>query len=136
MSVDVVLTWEEVASAGREGIMRRIRAMMKGRELPGGWDAKRRAGRWDNEVESTCAERAVAKAIGVYWPEGSELDYDGDLPGGRHVRSTDRPDGSLLIYPEDDDNGKFLLVVGQAPKFRLVGWLYGREAKRDEWWNL
>jgi hypothetical protein len=133
LGVDVTLTWSEVASAGREGIQRRIRAMARGRQLPGGWDHKRRAGRWDNDIESACAERAAAKGLGIYWPEGDMPDYGGDLPGGWHVRSTDREDGSLLVYPDDPDGGRFVLIVGVAPTYRLAGWLYGREAKDAKW---
>jgi hypothetical protein len=132
----VTLSWVEMASAAREGIQRRIRALALGRQLPGGWDAARKSGRWDNEVESACAERAAAKGLGIYWPEGSNPDYAGDLPGNRHVRSTDIPHGCLLVYDGDPDDGIFLLVIGQAPTFRLAGWMFGHEAKQDLYVNF
>jgi hypothetical protein len=109
--------------------------MHNGLELPGGWDHQRRAGRWDNDVESACAERAVAKVLGVYWPERNDLDRDGDLPFNLHVRSSDRSDAHLLIYPKDPDDGLFFLAVGQVPTFDVLGWLQAGEAKRPDWWD-
>jgi hypothetical protein len=127
----VTLNWHEAATAAREGVQRRIRQLALNRTDR----LKTLRGVWDNDVESACAERAVAKALGIYWPESAELDYDGDLPNGIHVRWTDYAAGHLIVYPGDPDDGRFYLAVGRCPCWRVAGWLYGAEAKRPGWWD-
>jgi hypothetical protein len=47
--------------------------------------------------------------------------------------------GCLLVHPGDPDDRPFVLVVGgdgPYPRvFDVMGWCYGREAKRSEWWR-
>lgn len=127
----VTLNWYEAASSAREGVQRRIRSLAHGRNDR----LKTSRSAWDNDIESACAERAVAKALGIYWPESGELDYDGDLLAGIHVRSTDYATGHLIVYPSDPDDGRFYLAVGCCPRWRIAGWLYGAEAKQPRWWD-
>ena len=37
------------------------------------------------------------------------------------------------MYERDRDDHAFLLVLAEAPRFTLAGWLWGREAKKPEW---
>ena len=129
--MNVTLTPTEVAEAAHEGALRRIRAIFRGRQFPGGWDDKRVRDKWGSDVESAAAEKAFAKGLGLYWAGSPDPDYQGDVCGW-HVRSTDREAGCLIVYLQDPDDARFALVVGEIPSFRIAGWCYGREAKLAE----
>lgn len=92
---------------------------------------------WDIHIEGALAELAVAKARNSYW---TALARDpGELPGDVghvQVRSTKYRNGSLIVHPEDPDDAPFVLVVRyDEHTFHVIGWLYGKEAKQDEFWT-
>jgi hypothetical protein len=58
----------------------------------------------------------------------------GDVDGWE-VRSTRRRSGCLIVQADDDPGARFVLVVNQCPDFLIMGWLYGRDAKRPQWWR-
>lgn len=128
---EVVLTWPEVAEAGREGLMRRIRRLAGARSGDRyGWDAERDA--WGNDIEAVAAEMAFAKLAGLYWAPSVKPDYDGDVASFQ-VRHSTNPQASLIVYPGDADDARFVLVVGAIPRFRVCGWMTGRMAKAPGW---
>lgn len=110
--------------------MRRIRRLAGRRTVDRyGWDAERDA--WGSDIEGVAAEVAFAKGMGLYWAPSSKPDYDGDVLRW-HVRSTNRTNGGLIIHPQDPDEARFALVVGEIPTFRVVGWMLARDAKDQE----
>jgi hypothetical protein len=43
---------------------------------------------------------------------------------------------SLIVQKDDEDRWAFLLVDASGhPDYRMVGWLWGHEAKQQEFWN-
>jgi hypothetical protein len=42
-------------------------------------------------------------------------------------------DGRLILHDHDKDDQPYVLVVGTAPRFELVGWCFGRDGKRPEY---
>lgn len=92
------------------------------------------------DVLGAVAECAVAAQLGGFWPALNRPDGSGDvwLPfvGPGEVRSTLKPDGSLIV--RDRDDGKldrpFVLVVGpmhwdgRLATVRCAGWIFGRDA--------
>lgn len=131
--IRVSLTDYELRLAAHAGVERQLEALRLGRQDNHGFAG---AG-WDLHIEGACAEVAVAKATGRYWdavvrrPE----DLAGDVGRGLQVRSTRRSNGCLIIHPTDPDEAAFVLVVAAPPAFNIIGWIRGREAKRDEWWR-
>lgn len=127
--MNVTLTWAELAEAAREGTQRRIRAMARNstatRDFTGDL--------WSNDIEATAAEIAFAKAADLYWAPQSKPDWDGDV-GAWQIRNTRHEQGKLIVYREDSDLARFVLLVGRAPVFRICGQILGREAKQDRWW--
>lgn len=80
------------------------------------------------------AECAFAKSRNLYWSGGGLSWRDDDDVGGIQVRSTPLPHGSLLVRPTDGALDKpWVLLIGADGKYRLVGWLYGRETHRECW---
>ncbi len=84
-----------------------------------------------NDIEAVAAEMAVAKYLNIY-PEWSPT--RGEVPGfdlsyrGQKldVKSTQRPDGNLLI-PYLEEYLLYILVCGKMPKYTILGKISGGE---------
>ncbi len=130
--MDVRLTWMELYQAAQVGAVRQIEALKLNRPDRYGYSGDG----WSIHITGAAAELAVAKASGRYWH--ALATRPSTLPGdvGRmQVRWTSRRDGDLILHPDDGDETPFILVVGAAPTFTLVGWVLGFEGKRSEWWR-
>lgn len=96
---------------------------------------------FQNDIEAVAAEMAVAKSLNIY-PEWSPT--PGQVPGfdlalnGQKldVKSTQRPDGNLLI-PSLDEDLLYILVCGQMPNYRILGKISGGNVPpAGRWVNL
>jgi hypothetical protein len=126
----IVLNWNEVAVAAIVGLRRHLEAVRAARA-----DAFGRTDDdgWSDHIEGACGEIAVAKAFGVYWaPSVNTFRCGGDV-GRWQVRTRSRADYELLVRASDPDEAAFVLVRGRAPRFEIIGWILGRDAKRQEW---
>jgi hypothetical protein len=91
-----------------------------------------------NDVEAAAAEMAVAKCLNIY-PEwqptpGTVPKFDLTWDGQRlDVKSTQRPDGNLLI-PYLDKELLYVLVCGTMPQYRILGGIRGSEVPVAERW--
>lgn len=130
----VTLTEQELRIAATAGIERRLSAMQNQRQGAHGFN---RDDFWQLDIEGLCAEWAVAKALGVYYvPVVGELDTElGDVLPNVQVRSTKYETGHLLVHKTDPDDHRFVLVTGGCGNYVIPGWIYGRDAKREEWWK-
>jgi hypothetical protein len=92
---------------------------------------------FENDVQSSAAELAVAKCLGRYWTPASEDPgaIPGDVGASVQVRWTARHDGGLLLHHGDNDEHPFVLVTGRIPRFMIAGWLWARDGKRAEFWR-
>jgi hypothetical protein len=88
---------------------------------------------WGLHIVGTLGEMAVAKMLGIYWPEDfGRLDtHTGDV-GPYQVRATLRTSGRLIVHDDDDDEAIFYLVTGMPPVLTVQGWLTGRDAKQRQ----
>ena len=123
----VNLTADEVILAAQHGLLRRHQFLLGRR----GSRAEKQRSDWNNEIEGACAELAVCKHRGVYWTGAGGLKArDG---GSVDVRWTKLlGTGGLIVYEQDDDDVRLVLVEGFAPEYRIVGWRRAAEAKRPE----
>lgn len=128
-----MLTWSEVAIAARIGEARTIRNRAKGNAHRHG---KAPGADWTTDIEAACAEVAAAKGLGYYMPIATSPDEDrlGDLGYGLHVRHSDRDDARLILHPDDQDEGYYVLVTGLAPVYVLPGFIQGAAGKVERWW--
>lgn len=86
-----------------------------------------------DEVLGACGEIAVGKASGEYFiPSVNTFHRVPDCMGDAEVRATWRADGCLIVRDDDSDERKFILTTINAPDVCVVGWLYGRECKKQE----
>lgn len=129
----VTLTTREMLIASQAGAMRRVEGIHKGRVERWGVAPE---GRWDRDIEGAGAEMAVAKAIGLYWQPvvADPATLPGDV-GQLQVRTTSRPDGSLILHPSDPDDARFYLVTGLMPHYHIAGSIIGGIGKDAEYWR-
>ena len=84
-------------------------------------------------------ELAVARSTGASWDDPERLDFarmhDPDV-GAFDVRTSERLDAVLPIRPGDRNDRPHVLVLAlDDRRYRLAGWLLGREGKRPEFWR-
>lgn len=88
-------------------------------------------------------ELAVSKALSLPW-DGKWLPIDvwdtwkvnGNDVANLEVRSTKYATGRLILHDRDKDFSPFILVISsKKPVFRLAGWCYGFEGKKNDYWR-
>lgn len=125
-----------MAMAAGVGVRRQIEAFRAGRQDQHGATSAEVGGRgrgWHLHIEGAAGEMAVAKALNRHWSASVNTFKVGGDVGRVQVRTRSRHDYELIVRPEERDTDAFILVTGIAPAFRVHGWCYGREAKREEW---
>jgi len=126
-SFNVSLSTYEMMIAAEVGKMRMVSSIKSGYENQHGMPSRN----WDADIEGAAGEMAVAKALGLYWDCSVNSFKKPDLPFRIQVRTTHQK--SLIVRPSDTDDDRFVLVRGYSPRFEIVGWILGREAKKQEW---
>lgn len=126
----VELNWAEVLLGAMAGVVRAISELREGRDFDRYGDYG--GGVWERNVQGCCAEKACAKKFDRYHYDGGKNRYDF---GQHQARHTVYPDGKLVLHHSDNDEDPFVLVTGRAPIFNLVGWLFGHEGKKPEYWD-
>lgn len=128
MASDVVLERHEIEMVAAVGVRRRCASLDRLADRHGynGENA------WEQDIQAAAAELAVAKVINRYWDGSFDTYKRGDV-GSLQVRSTKRPDGSLIVRPDDPDDAVYFLVVGEIPEFTVIGWIKGQDAKQERY---
>jgi hypothetical protein len=83
----------------------------------------------DEYTNQAAAELAFAKSMGWddwTWDEETE---EGMVRGYRVQWKPDPRAAGLIVYDEDDDDARYVIVTGQAPTFEIHGWITVREAR-------
>jgi hypothetical protein len=78
-------------------------------------------------------EYAVAKSLGLFWDGPGELRAP-DV-GLLEVRTRSRHSFDLIVHPRDPDERAVVLVTCEEYVFRIHGWIWARDAKRERWWR-
>jgi hypothetical protein len=90
---------------------------------------------WTLHIRGCLGEMAVAKHLGLPW-NGNLGNYRAHDVGPYEVR-TAQPGlhRRLILHDRDHDDRPYIHVISDhAGRYHLIGWLYGREGKRREWW--
>lgn len=130
----VELTPSEMRFGAQVGIERRLSALEHKRKDRYG---KPKGDLWGIDITSSLSELAVSKATGQYWYAhvgSSDVELPGDV-GSLQVRSTSYATGCLVLHKADDDDAKFILVIANAPRFKIAGWTFGRDGKQESYWK-
>jgi hypothetical protein len=116
------------------GNTRHDEAVKQGRRDCHGLDTAEGKGR-SMHILGACGELSLAKAMNVYWNGTvNTFKFGGDV-GDVQVRTRSESWYDLLVRRDDKDEDRFVLVTGQFPVFNIKGWLFGRDAKREEWFQ-
>lgn len=98
---------------------------------------------WAMHIDGALGEKAVAKHMGLYW-SGNLGNHDAPDVGldhyGIQVRTARGHNRRLIVQKADKDGHAFVLVTYEhtpdgLPDFLIRGWMMGRQAKREEWWQ-
>ncbi len=127
---EVVLNWSQMLQAVIVGGMRMTSDIKKGSELKYGQEGRS----WDEEIESCCAECAVARHFNIFW-DGAIGNYLADDVGEYQVRHTKHAAGRLILHPADKDDRIYFVVRGSGGEYSIGGWLYARDGKKPEYWE-
>lgn len=129
---EITLTKAELYLAAMIGVMRHISSIVNGRQDQHGFDGSDGDG-WKNHIEGACGEFATAKAKNWLWNGSINTFHNAGDVGKVEVRTRTKHHYELIVRSNDNDAVPFVLVTGIAPTYRVHGWIYGREAKREEW---
>lgn len=127
----VILSEEEIIDAMRVGIDRSARCISRGSKSRS--EYKNDEDKIYNSIVGSCGERALAAYLGIEWiPLVDTFTRIPDV-GELEVRTRTKDYYDLIIRDCDDDNKPYVLVLGNIVKFRIVGWIYAREGKKEKW---
>jgi len=124
----VRLGYNDMQHAAAGGITRNCENVVRGVKDKHGCDP---LDGWNQHVVGALGESAAAMCLDRYWSIGKMRAPD---VWKYQVRSTTNTTNRLMLHKEDNGTDAFILVIGQGPVFRLVGWLYGHEGKKPEYW--
>lgn len=132
------MTMEEIEYAATKGLQRQIVAIDRNYRhyFEPIWE-------WDNQIEGTLAEYAVALFYNVPW-DGTVGRIDTADVGPLQVRWVRRGDGYLPIRPPKNphpgwEDEWYVMVQGKNGRYQMVGVIHCREGqrlgpwKRDHW---
>jgi hypothetical protein len=130
MAIEVKLTWTEITEGALVGVMRQVQNLIRGRTDKHGAEDE---DPFAIHIRGALGEMALAKHRNLYW--GGAGIFRGDDVGPFQVRAADAAHKRLIVHPDDADEKAFVHITGRPPTLTLRGWLYGRDAKRQEWWE-
>lgn len=84
-----------------------------------------------NHIRGAKCEFAASVLLNLYWrPAVGEIDQP-DVGGFVEVRSTELPNGRLIVKPDDNDSSPFVLMIQVSPTtFKFGGWTHAWAAKK------
>lgn len=136
----LTITAEEEKRGTEAGIERHAMHRDRGREFACGFNRKK-----DNQqahIDACKSELVVARLFDMVdeWVAFTERYWElpGDIGNGLQVRSTRHSHGRLLVHKPEErdkpDHAYILARVHDLPRVHVVGWLWGYEAQKEEYW--
>jgi len=127
----ITLTQYELFQAGMVALQRNVENIFAGREHAHGFGG---SNGWTNHIEGAAGELAFAKWSNKFW-SGNVGDLTANDVGKVEVRTASDHNRRLIIHKKDPDDRRFVLVTGIAPTFRIRGWIWGEDAKQEQYWQ-
>ena len=90
---------------------------------------------WNYHIEGAQGEIAVAKRLGIYWAPAVN-DHTAPDVGPYQVRTNlTRRVENMILRPKDENKKDkiFISVLSFAPRFKILGWIYGHQAMIEKW---
>jgi hypothetical protein len=131
--VGVRLTYGQLSMAAHVAVMRNASNILK--EIAPKHGASNAEGSWEMNINSCCAELAVARYTNRFWCGTFNNFKARDVGGLVDVRSRSREDYDLILYRDDPDDVPFVHVWSHSPDFTLWGWMFASDGKKEEYWS-
>jgi hypothetical protein len=127
----VALNEHERAMGAKEGTARQDDAVRRGLKDKYGFEGDP----LEIHINGARGEIGFAKVVGAHWRSSVGTFKSGYDVGKLQVRTRSRHDYELIFRPDDQpmESQPFVLVLGNFSLFSVVGWIIGRDARRDEW---
>ena len=127
----VALNEQERAMGAKEGAARQDDAVRRGLKDKYGFQGDP----LEIHVNGARGEIGFAKVVGAPWRSSVGTFKSGHAVGKLQVQTRSRHDYELIVRPEDRpvESEPFVLVLGNFSLFAVIGWIIGRDARRDEW---
>lgn len=127
----VTLNLGEISMVIQASVKRREENMRNGKDF----DHKHGviADSWGNDLESTGAEVAVAKYLGVYWGAPVNNFKDADIGTNLQVRHSIDHSNNCIIRKRDSSDHFYVLVTGRLPNYKIQGYVLGKDAKKTQY---
>ena len=85
-------------------------------------------------ILGAAGELAVAKFLGRYWGGDVRNFKKADLGQSVQVRTRSKHEYDLIVRHDDNPDDAYVLVTATThTRLRIHGWIYGSEARKDEW---
>jgi hypothetical protein len=127
----VELSAAELMIAATVGAMRRVSSLKRGMDT----DRHAPHSSWSTDIDAAAAEMVVSKLLGRYWSGHTNNFFGDDVAGGIQVRSTTYQDGKLIVRACDGDAAVFVLVTASPPRYSVMGWMRGGDAKIEKYFR-
>lgn len=86
----------------------------------------------DYDIRGAHGEYAMSVGVNLFWRPTIGSIADKDVGGILQARCIANPKYDLRIKPKDLDDDPFVLVLQLSPlKYRLLGWMFAGEVKRN-----
>jgi hypothetical protein len=89
------------------------------------------------QILGSVCERAVAKALGIYWTAWIDTFHKSDLPFNIEVRLIGVDNYGMQVYDKDDDSRRVVGIIMEKGKerkpYRIPGWINAKYAKQKKW---
>lgn len=137
MSVDIEITVEDFMVASTKASLRQIWNIRKGRiGHDHGSFSKRRIGqRLQDSILGAIAAIVTARFTNLPETDFFDNTKSPDLAGKLEVRSTDYPNGHLLLHEISKDDAYYILVIIEELNAKIYGWIKAKDGKRKEYWR-
>jgi hypothetical protein len=122
---------EELFLYATAGAQRQAKCILKNRKPTEGVGHRED---WQISIEGLLGEVALAKYLGLY--HTGMIGIGASDVSGNEVRTTRKRDGELKMKDADHDDAPYWLLTGYNGTYTIRGWIYGRDAKRKEWFGV
>jgi hypothetical protein len=132
--VIVRLTVSELYLASMVGVRRHVTALSRGQADRNGADRMDASAAYYAHINGAQGECAAAKALLTFWLMSVDArKEEPDLLPDWQVRTRTQVGYDLIVRSDDRDDQRFVLVIGNGPTFDVCGWIWGRDAKDEQW---
>ena len=123
----ITLEWYQIEQAALVGIKRFTEAKREGLVSRGVVSCQ-------NDIEAAGAELAVSVFLGARWFAGVNTYEEADVYPDIEVRLATATNRNLMIRCDRVHLERpYVLVYGGLPTYKVIGWMRGEDAVRNEW---